>query len=61
MNADRGGRGEHLSAYLAGELDADERTALEAELDRDAVLRGQLERIRATNETLDRVPQPEPP
>jgi negative regulator of sigma E activity len=44
--------GERLAAYLAGELDADESRALEAQLARDPSLRARLASIRATDELL---------
>lgn len=43
---------QRLAAYLSGDLDADERTALEAELASDPALRDRLERIRASDEAL---------
>lgn len=61
MNADSGRRGEQLSAYLAGELDADERAALEAELARDPALRARLGRVRMVGDALERLPEPVPP
>lgn len=45
-------RAERLTAYLAGELSADERGALEAELARDAQLRADLEAIRRADGAL---------
>jgi hypothetical protein len=48
--------GERLAAYLAGELDADETAALEAELARDPSLRARLEAIRATDAALAALP-----
>lgn len=53
--------GEQLSAYVAGELDADERQAVEAALERDAELRARLERLRASEEMLRSLPDVEPP
>lgn len=53
--------GEQLSAYVAGELDADERRAVEAALERDPGLRARLERLRASEETLRSLPPVEPP
>lgn len=53
--------GEQLSAYLAGELDAEEREAVEAALDRDPDLRAQLQRLRAADETLGALPPVTPP
>lgn len=52
--------GERLAAYLAGELDADERRALEAELVRDPALRADLARIRRTDELLAALPDVAP-
>lgn len=49
--------GQRLAAYLSGDLDADERTALEAELAGDAALRAQLERIRAADRALADLPE----
>lgn len=43
---------QRLAAYLSGELDTDERTALEAELAGDPALRDRLERIRESDEAL---------
>lgn len=43
---------QRLAAYLSGDLDADERTALEAELAGDPALRDRLERIRESDEAL---------
>lgn len=48
--------GERLAAYLAGELDPDERRALEAALARDPALRARLAAIRATDEALGALP-----
>lgn len=53
--------GERLAAYLAGELDADETRALEAELARDPRLRAKLEAIRSTDAALASLPVIEPP
>ena len=53
--------GERLAAYLSGDLDPDERTALEAELAGDAALRARLERIRAADEALGALPEVELP
>ncbi len=53
--------GERLAAYLADELDADERTALEAELARDPDLRAHLERLERTDDALRSLPPVEPP
>lgn len=53
--------GEQLSAYLAGELDADERRAVDAALERDAELRARLERLRESDEMLRSLPAVEPP
>lgn len=52
--------GERLSAYAAGELDEDERAALEAQLATDPALRAELDRIVAVQEILDDLEQPEP-
>jgi negative regulator of sigma E activity len=52
--------GERLAAYLSGDLDADERQALEAELARDARLRSQLERIQAADAALLALPEVTP-
>ena len=52
--------GERLAAYLSGDLDADERLALEADLARDARLRSQLERIRAADAALLALPEVAP-
>lgn len=43
---------QRLAAYLSGDLDADERTALEAELAGDPALRDRLERIRESDDAL---------
>jgi hypothetical protein len=53
--------GQRLAAYLSGDLDADERTALEAELAGDPTMRAQLERIRATDRVLAGLPEAELP
>lgn len=53
--------GERLAAYLSGDLDADERAALQAELDRDPALRAQLHRIEATDAALARLDAVEMP
>ena len=53
--------GEKLAAYLADELPADERAALEARLARDAALRRQLEAIRRVDGALAGLPAVEPP
>jgi anti-sigma-K factor RskA len=53
--------GERLSAYLAGELDADERTAVEADLRRDPALRARLERLRRAERGLADLPAVDPP
>ncbi|MBW3663229.1 MAG: hypothetical protein KY469_09040 [Actinobacteria bacterium] len=53
--------GEKLAAYLADELPADERAALEARLARDAALRRQLEAIRRSDAALAALPPVEPP
>jgi negative regulator of sigma E activity len=52
---------ERLAAYLAGELDADERTALEAALARDAELRRELAAIRRADAALGALTSPTPP
>jgi len=49
--------GQRLAAYLSGDLDADERTALEAELAGDPALRAHLERIRAADRALASLPE----
>lgn len=54
---------ERLSAYLDGALSEDERAALEARLQTDAALRGELARLRATVDlikTLPTLPAPRP-
>lgn len=48
--------GERLAAYLSGDLDTDERTALEADLAGDPALRAHLERIRAADTALADLP-----
>lgn len=53
--------GERLAAYLSGELDPDERTALEAELAGDPGLRARLDRVRAADEALAAMPEVELP
>lgn len=53
--------GERLSAYLAGELDADETAALEAELAGDPTLRARLDAIGRANDALASLPEVEPP
>lgn len=52
--------GERLSAYLAGELDADETAAVEADLAGDPALRAQLDRIRTANDALASLPAVSP-
>jgi anti-sigma factor RsiW len=52
---------ERLADYLAGELDADERAALEAELARDAGLRARLDAMRGADTALTWLRSPEPP
>jgi anti-sigma factor RsiW len=52
---------ERLAAYLAGELDADERTALEAALARDPELRAELAAIRRADAALGGLSSPTPP
>lgn len=49
--------GERLAAYLSGDLDTDERTAVEAELAGDPALRGHLERIRRSDAALADLPE----
>lgn len=49
--------GERLAAYLSGDLDTDERTALEADLAGDPALRAHLERIRAADAALADLPE----
>jgi len=51
---------ERMAAYIAGELDADERDALEADLARDPGLRGQLAAMRRADEALTRLRSPSP-
>jgi hypothetical protein len=51
---------DRLAAYLAGDLDADERDALEGELTRDPVLRAQLEALRRADTVLAQLRSPEP-
>lgn len=53
--------GERLAAYLAGELADDQRAALEEDLARDPALRARLERIRALDAELGRLPPVSPP
>ena len=53
--------GERLAAYLSGDLDPDERTALEAELAGDPALRAHLERIREADLALASLPDVELP
>lgn len=48
--------GERLAAYLSGDLDIDERAALEADLAGDPALRAHLERIRAADAALADLP-----
>lgn len=48
--------GERLAAYLSGDLDPDERTALEADLAGDPALLAHLERIRAADTALADLP-----
>lgn len=52
--------GERLAAYVAGELDADETRALEAELARDPAMRARVEAIRETDTLLADLPTVEP-
>ncbi len=52
--------GERLAAYLVGELDADQREALEAELARDAALRERLAAIRRSDALLHDLPNVTP-
>lgn len=54
-------RAERLAAYAAGDLDPAERAALEAELDRDAGLRAELDQIRAVDRFLAELPEVVPP
>ncbi len=44
--------GERLAAYLSGDLDPDERSALEAELAGDPALRARLDRLRRSDQAL---------
>jgi hypothetical protein len=53
--------GQRLAAYLSGDLDVDERTALEAELAGDTALRAQLARIRAADQALADLPEVDMP
>ncbi len=53
--------GERLAAYLSGDLDTDERTALEADLAGDGALRARLERIRAADDALAGLPEVDVP
>lgn len=53
--------GEQLSAYVAGELDAEERAAVEAALEDDAQLRERLGRLHRSEEALSALPAVEPP
>ena len=53
--------GARLAAYLSGDLDPEEHTAVEAELARDPALRDRLERIRAADRALADLPEPELP
>lgn len=53
--------GERLAAYVAGDLDADERAAVEAQLARDAALRRRLERIRSVDAMLADLQDVAPP
>lgn len=50
--------GERLAAYLSGDLDPDERTALEAELAGDPALRSHLDRIRHSDARLASLEDP---
>jgi hypothetical protein len=52
---------DRLAALLAGELDADERLALEAELARDPELRADLSAMERADEHLAELRSPEPP
>lgn len=51
---------ERLADYLAGELDADERVALEAMLARDAALRAELDALRRADAALAELSTPVP-
>lgn len=53
--------GEELAAYAAGDLDADERAAIEAQLARDPALRRRLERIERVDALLAGLPDVTPP
>jgi hypothetical protein len=52
---------ERLAAYLAGELDADEHAAVEAELARDAALRTELDHLERADRALAALTSPTPP
>ncbi len=52
---------ERLAAYLDGELDVDERTALEAELASDPALRARLELLQRADGVLASLSSPTPP
>jgi hypothetical protein len=52
---------ERLADYLAGELDADEHAALEAELARDPALRAELDHQRRADRALAALTSPTPP
>ncbi len=54
-------RAERLASYLAGDLPADERAALEAELAGDPELRTELAAIQRADEALADLPAVEPP
>lgn len=54
-------RAVRLADYLAGELDADEHAALEAELARDPALRADLQAMRAADDQLATIPPTHPP
>lgn len=53
--------GARLAAYLSGDLDPEERTAVEAELARDPALRARLEQVRAADRALADLPAVELP
>jgi anti-sigma factor RsiW len=52
---------ERLAAYVAGELDADERAEIEARLARDPAARAELDRLQATERALGQLRPASPP
>ena len=54
-------RATRLADYLAGQLDPEERTALEAELARDPALRADLDAMRTADDHLAMIPPATPP